>query len=107
MVKRAGALDWALKAECDTATQKMVLVVMARRGDRSGECYMAYRTIAEEARCAERTVIRIIPELIRQGWIDPIPGRQRRATKTYRLCVDGPPVRQVVRQVVTACRPKY
>lgn len=107
MVESVGALKWAFEVNCKSASQKMVLVVMARRGNQTGKCFMAYRTIAEEACCTERTVARTIPILIRRGLIERIPGARGRATNTYRLCVDGPPVSQTVVQAAKSCRPKY
>ncbi len=108
MTKKLGALRWALDVECNSATEKMILVVMARVGNRSGECYMAYHKIARMACCNERTVIRTIPKLEQQGLIGRMDHpSSKRATITYRLYVDGPPVRQLVTQAVTACRARY
>jgi DNA-binding MarR family transcriptional regulator len=108
MSKYRGALRWAMDRQCNSATEKMILVAMARAGNESRECYMAYHKIAEAACCTERTVIRTIPKLIKRGLIERVTtGRSRRATITYRLCVDGPPARQLVAKAVTAWRPLY
>jgi hypothetical protein len=98
----------ALGVKCRSATEKMILVSMVRAGNRSGKCYMADSKIANTACCKERTVLRIVPKLVRYGPIERVERADvRRATVTYRLRVDAPPVGQLVRDAVTSCRPKY
>lgn len=81
-------MECALDATVSSARTKMVLVVMARRGNQSGICFMSQRSIASEANCSVKSVERAIKELIGRGLIEEVFPRSRsRRSKTYWLCI--------------------
>lgn len=83
-------LDRALDIHVGSVRTKMVLVVMARRGNKSGICFMSQKSIAYEANCSVKSVERAIKELVGRGLIfERKNARRSRRTKTYRLCISG------------------
>lgn len=98
-------LDWAFDQDTDKSIQKLVLIVMCRRGNKHHECYMSYARIAKECSSSIRTVSRAIDELLQQGFIKVLkrPNRFRR-TVTYGFCANGPVVGQVGRPRQTKWR---
>lgn len=81
-------LDAALDIQVGDARTKLVLIIMARRGNRSGFCYMSQKSIAYEANCSITSVARAIKALIGRGLLEEhTRARGSRKTKTYRLCI--------------------
>ena len=46
-----------------SSTEKLVLIILANRADKSGNCYPSYETIAKEAYCSVRTACRVVKSL--------------------------------------------
>lgn len=81
-------LDWALDIQVGSPRTKLVLIVMARRGNRSGYCFMSQKSIAHEANCSIKSVERAIKELKGRDLLMEIKEVHRsRRTKTYKLCI--------------------
>ncbi len=89
-MKKVYPLNWALDQELNSSSAKLVLVVMARRGNFSRVCFMSQGQIAKEACCSISTVGRHIRELKKLGFIREItvPNRMR-CTRHYQFCLVG------------------
>lgn len=89
-------LDQALDVQVGRALTKMVLVIMARKGNASGLCYMSQKLIAYEANCSIKSVERAIKELVGRGLLVETSYRpMSRRTKTYELCISEQDGRQI------------
>src|SRR4051794_21481570 len=84
------ALDWAFEEDVEYPAAKLVLIVMARRGNSSLSCFMTHDRIALETRLSLSTIGRAIGWLKREGLIrqvPSIPSRRARGILTYQLLV--------------------
>jgi len=89
------AIDWAIG--CDLkGSVKSVLLILANRANKEGECFPALSTIAREAGVARSTVQEAIKELERLGLIKKIRRKSTNhpgwTSNLYRLSVDPLPV---------------
>jgi hypothetical protein len=86
------AMAWALERRIPDPYAKLILISLANHADHvSGFCYPAMRTIAKEASCDRRTVLRKLPDLESAGYIRIIKrtkGKQRFA-HDYQLLMPG------------------
>lgn len=83
------AAAWAIKQRTKTATDKLVLIVLADCHNReSGACFPSYKYIAEHAQCSERQVGRSIQNLEESGLITA----EKKAGKShnYQLIITTP-----------------
>lgn len=83
------ALDAAapLRAAGLSPVDVLVLVVIARHTDPQGQCWLSYRTIAEEAICSRRTALRCVESLTAAGVL-AIDGSHRSGANAYRIQLD-------------------
>jgi hypothetical protein len=98
------AMAWALDLCIPDPYAKLILISLANHADHlSGFCYPTMRTIAKEASCDRRTVLRKLPDLESAGHIRIIKrtkGKQRLA-HDYQLLMPGcdpqsqPPARKL------------
>lgn len=80
------ALRWVIEQAPVSGAAWQILTVIAYRADRStGECYLARRTLAAEARVSTGTVHRILEELIGAGILELVIVGSGRRSNTYRI----------------------
>ncbi len=78
-------LDMAFDDSGVKANAKLVFLIMCRRGNRTGECYMSNNRLAEECGVSVSTVSRAKRELRKLKRILPIRRRAGSATWSYSL----------------------
>ncbi len=87
--KRFRYLDWALDQSTGSLSANLMLIIMARRGNASGLCWMSQSRIALEAGCGLSTVQRAISHLLANGYIEDVSKNYpARITKTYNFRSD-------------------
>jgi DNA-binding transcriptional regulator YhcF (GntR family) len=68
------AVAWALEQTLGDAQAKLILISLCNsHNSNTGKCFPSHSTIAHEADCSKRTVIRKLKWLEEQGWIEIIP----------------------------------
>jgi hypothetical protein len=95
------AVAWALDQEIGDPWAKLILISLANHADHTtGLCWPSMRIIGKEASCRRETVLRKLPELETDGFIEIIKAKKgdRRRVHTYRLLVPGcaPDAHQIV-----------
>jgi hypothetical protein len=86
------AVAWALEQDIRDPHQKLILISLANHADHTtGLCWPSHSTIAREASCDRRTVIRRLPMLEVAGYIEIKRSTEgkRKLVNTYRLLVKG------------------
>lgn len=79
-------LDWAFNQITKSQSANHVLIVMARRANGTGTCFMSQRRIADEVGCSIETVGRAIRWLKNKNFIfEARDCHQNRRTKSYRF----------------------
>lgn len=86
-------LDWAFDQEDCDSTAKLLLVCMAKLGNRNGTCFMRISRLAEMVCASVKTVQRAIRRLLAARLIFEVrpKGAAGRRTKTYSFGCDGAP----------------
>lgn len=87
------ALNWA-KAQPIRGPRKAVLLVLADRADKHGECWPSLDTIAHDAGCAQSTAVEAVKWLEEDGWLKHKPRFHTGGLKTsnlYTLCFSRSP----------------
>ena len=69
----SGYLFQAVKQHDVTASEKLVLICLANRSDKNGQCYPSIKTIAEDCCCSNRSVSRSIAGLIKKNMLESKP----------------------------------
>lgn len=78
------ATDWAWQQRTGNATEKAVLLYLARKADPEGHCKPTTREIAEAVRCEQKTARNALDRLAIQGFIGITKGAGQ-AANAYRL----------------------
>ena len=84
------ATKWAWKAMIPSARKLVLLVLSDHANDKSLECWPSYRTISSRACCSERTAIRSVSELLRDGMIERLlcsDNANMKRSNVYRLLI--------------------
>lgn len=99
-------LDWAFAQEDCDSTAKLLLVCMAKLGNRNGTCFMRISRLAKMVCASVKTVQRAIRRLLAAGLIFEIrpKGAAGRRAKTYAFGCDGAP--EPIGQTVPSIRDK-
>jgi len=82
------ALDWAVSVSGISATQKLVLLLLANRADKDGKCWPSVTGIADDACLTRRGVQIALNSLVDNGLIERRDGGGRHRTHTYTLRTD-------------------
>jgi len=69
----ASYLFQAVKLDKITSSEKLVLICLANRSDKNGQCYPSIKTIAKDCCCSDRTVSRSLGGLIRKNMLESKP----------------------------------
>ncbi|MGY2048883.1 helix-turn-helix domain-containing protein [Methylobacterium sp. JK268] len=87
------ALNWALNVQVGSASQKLVLLLLANFADEQGRSWPSQKVIAEKACLSVRSVVTALAELETAGFIRREarwrPGGSR-GTDIIHLAIDGP-----------------
>lgn len=87
--KRLRYLDWAFEQLTGSRSANHLLIVMARRGNKSGLCWMRQSRLASEMGCGLSTVQRAMTHLKKHGYIVDVSRHfPERITRTFRLCME-------------------
>lgn len=82
-------LDQAFDDQSVKGRNHHILLIMARRANSSGECFMAIGRIAKESGWSRKTVSIGIGELQQIGHLVEVEGKPGRATRTFRVVPGG------------------
>jgi hypothetical protein len=92
LVKKPRALDWAFAQQLRYASMKLLLLIMARRGNSGFHTWMTIATMASETGLSEVTVRKDLKRLLACGLIlecEPKSFRGGFQTRQFRLLVPG------------------
>ena len=67
------ALDWATELEINSATARLILILLANKADENFSCYPSIRTLMAESSAGRSTVLRALKKLEADGVITRNP----------------------------------
>jgi hypothetical protein len=79
-------LDWAFEQDVGSSAGKMILCVICRLGNKTGQCFASIPKIAAAANCEEATVRKWVKDFLARGWLKErgVPGR---CTRTFVIII--------------------